>query len=125
MPRVRNINREQVLSHGRAAAGKLLVELQVRESTADGEGAREYYTKLTQPKRCLESEIGDLVLKKKLVRSRARVLLILMAFPPVASENIRSNGHIHRWRSSGAQGIPAGVIESFIERQLYIEGTTH
>jgi hypothetical protein len=29
--------------------GKLLVELQVRKSTADGAGARQYYTDLTNP----------------------------------------------------------------------------
>ena len=63
------VDREKVLSHGKAAAGKLLVELQVRKSTADGEGAREFYTQLTQPKESWKGEIRDLVLKKKLVRS--------------------------------------------------------
>jgi dipeptidyl-peptidase III len=61
------INREKVLSHGKVVTGKLLVELQVRKSTADGEGAREFYTKLTQPKQAWVGEIRDLVLKKKLV----------------------------------------------------------
>lgn len=63
------INREKVLSHGKAAAGKLLIELQVRKSTADGKGAREFYTNLTQPKQGWEGELRNLVLKKKLVRS--------------------------------------------------------
>ena len=47
--------------------GKLLVELQVRKSTADGAGARDYYTKLTTPLPGWDGEIRDLVLKKKLV----------------------------------------------------------
>jgi dipeptidyl-peptidase-3 len=56
------------LSHGRTAVGKLLVELQVRKSTADADGAREFYTKLTNPKPEWVGEVRDLVLKKKLVR---------------------------------------------------------
>ncbi|KAF8350715.1 aflatoxin-detoxifizyme [Amanita rubescens] len=42
------VDRELVLTKGREVAGKLLVELQVRKSTADGPGAREYYTQLDQ-----------------------------------------------------------------------------
>jgi dipeptidyl-peptidase-3 len=56
-----------VLSHGKTVAGKLLVELQVRKSTADGAGAREFYTQLTTPLPGWEGEIRDFVLKKKLV----------------------------------------------------------
>jgi dipeptidyl-peptidase III len=62
------VDREKVLSHGKEASGKLLVELQVRKSTADGAGAREYYTNLTKPSDHWAGEIRDLVLKKKLVR---------------------------------------------------------
>jgi dipeptidyl-peptidase III len=47
--------------------GKLLVDLQVRKSTADGPGAREFYTKLTKPFPGWDGEIRDLVLRKKLV----------------------------------------------------------
>ena len=47
--------------------GRLLIELQVRKSTADGEGAKEFYTELTRPPPEWEGEIRDLVLKKKLV----------------------------------------------------------
>ncbi|KAJ7721691.1 aflatoxin-detoxifizyme [Mycena olivaceomarginata] len=43
------VDRSRVLSEGKAVMGKLLVELQVRKSTADGAGAREYYTNLTSP----------------------------------------------------------------------------
>jgi dipeptidyl-peptidase-3 len=64
-----------VLSHGKDAAGELLVELQVRKSTADGEGAREFYTRLTQPQQGWEGEIRDMVLRKKLVRMPLRSLM--------------------------------------------------
>jgi dipeptidyl-peptidase-3 len=47
--------------------GKLLVELQVRKSTADGAGARQYYTDLTTPMPVFTPELRNLVLKKKLV----------------------------------------------------------
>lgn len=47
---------------------KLLLELQVRKSTADGEGAREYYTKLTDPLPGWDGELRDLVIAKKQVR---------------------------------------------------------
>jgi len=57
-----------VLSKGREAAGKLLVELQVRKSTADAAGARDFYTKLTTPITGWEDEIRNMVLQKKLVR---------------------------------------------------------
>jgi dipeptidyl-peptidase-3 len=61
------VDREQVLSQGKTVTGKLLVELQVRKSTADGAGARQFYTNLTKPIPGWEGEIRDLVLKKKLV----------------------------------------------------------
>jgi dipeptidyl-peptidase-3 len=47
--------------------GKLLVELQVRKSTADGAGAKAFYQNLTSPLPGWEKEIRDMVLKKKLV----------------------------------------------------------
>jgi hypothetical protein len=62
------VDRATMLSRGKAATGKLLVELQVRKSTADGAGAREFFTNLTRPPPEWEDEIRDLVLKKKQVR---------------------------------------------------------
>lgn len=53
-----------MLQEGRAVMGKLLVELQVRKSTADGPGARQFYTELTTPLPGWDGEIRDLVLKK-------------------------------------------------------------
>jgi dipeptidyl-peptidase-3 len=61
------IDRNLVLTKGREVAGKLLVELQVRKSTADGHGARSFYTELTKPIDGWEGRIRDLVLAKKQV----------------------------------------------------------
>ena len=55
------------MKEGRTAAGKLLIDLQVRKSTADGAGARKFYTELTTPLPGWDGEIRDIVLKKKLV----------------------------------------------------------
>ena len=63
------VDRAKVLAEGRAAAGRLLVELQVRKSTADGAGAREFYTELTTPLPGWDGEVRDLVLRKKQVRA--------------------------------------------------------
>ncbi|KAJ3483997.1 hypothetical protein NLI96_g5928 [Meripilus lineatus] len=62
------VDKEKVLTKGSEAAGKLLIDLQVRKSTADGEGARNFYNELTSPLPGWDGEIRDLVLKKKLVR---------------------------------------------------------
>jgi dipeptidyl-peptidase III len=61
------VDREKVLSLGQQRVGKLLVELQVRKSIADGEGAREYYEKLTNPLPGWDGELRDFVLAKKQV----------------------------------------------------------
>lgn len=61
------VDRDKVLKEGRDVVGKLLVDLQVRKSTADGACAREFYTDLTTPLEGWDGEIRDLVLKKKQV----------------------------------------------------------
>lgn len=61
----KQLDREKVLKEGKAATGKLLIELQVRKSTADGAGARKFYTDLTTPFQGWDGEYRDLVLKKK------------------------------------------------------------
>jgi dipeptidyl-peptidase-3 len=66
------VDRQRLLSHGAQVMGKLLLELQVRKSTADGEGAREYYEKLTNPLPGWEGELRDLVIAKKQVRFSCR-----------------------------------------------------
>ena len=62
------VDRSLVLSKGKEAVAKLLIELQVRKSTADAKGSREYYNNLTKPIQGWEGEIRDIVLRKKLVR---------------------------------------------------------
>lgn len=62
------VDRSLVLSKGKAAVAKLLIELQVRKSTADAKGSREFYNNLTRPIPGWEGEIRDIVLRKKLVR---------------------------------------------------------
>jgi dipeptidyl-peptidase-3 len=59
------VDRAAVLSRGAEVAGKLLIELQVRKSTADGAGAREFYANLTTPYNGWEGELRDLVIRKK------------------------------------------------------------
>ncbi|KII88512.1 hypothetical protein PLICRDRAFT_54343 [Plicaturopsis crispa FD-325 SS-3] len=98
------VDRAKVLSDGATVAGKLLIELQVRKSTADGAGARAYYTELTKPINGWEGEIRDLVIKKKLPRK-------LFVQPNTFVEN----GEV------ALKEYPltsAGLIESCIERQL-------
>jgi dipeptidyl-peptidase-3 len=62
------VNREKILTEGRSIVGKLLIELQVRKSTADGEGSRTYYEQLTKPLDSWSGELRDLAIKKKQVR---------------------------------------------------------
>lgn len=56
-----------MLSRGKEVVGKLLVDLQVRKSTADGPGARKFYTQLTTPLPGWDKDIRDVVFKKKTV----------------------------------------------------------
>lgn len=90
------VDRKLVLTKGREAAGKLLIELQVRKSTADGPGAREYYTQLTKPINGWEGEIRNLVLKKKLVRSHSPTLKAFINHEFIATQNFRSTEYVHR-----------------------------
>jgi len=61
------VDRKEVLSRGKEVVGKLLVDLQVRKSTADGAGARQFYTQLTTPLPGWDKDIRDVVLRKKTV----------------------------------------------------------
>ncbi|KAH9854917.1 aflatoxin-detoxifizyme [Lenzites betulinus] len=98
------VDRTKVLAEGRAAAGRLLVELQVRKSTADGPGARAFYTELTTPFAGWDGEIRDLVLRKKLPRK-------IFVQPNTFVEN--DEVVLKEYPLS-----PAGAIQSFIERKL-------
>ncbi|KAJ8463391.1 hypothetical protein ONZ45_g17600 [Pleurotus djamor] len=98
------VDREAVLTKGREVAGKLLVELQVRKSTADGAGARTFYTELTNPLPGWDGEIRNLVLKKKLPRK-----LFVQPNTFIVDGEVELKEY---------PLTPAGVIESFIERAL-------
>ncbi|PPQ66069.1 hypothetical protein CVT26_010811 [Gymnopilus dilepis] len=98
------VDRQLVLTKGKDAVGKLLIELQVRKSTADGAGAREYYTNLTKPLPGWEGEIRDMVLRKKLPRK-------LFVQPNTFVENDKVILKEYPL-------TPVGVIQSFIDRKL-------
>ncbi|EPQ58127.1 aflatoxin-detoxifizyme [Gloeophyllum trabeum ATCC 11539] len=98
------VDREKVLTHGRAAVGKLLIDLQVRKSTADGAGARAFYTALTDPLPGWAGAIRDLVLAKK----QPRKIFV--------QPNTFVSGHEVVLKEYPL--TTAGVIESFIERRL-------
>ncbi|GJE95136.1 aflatoxin-detoxifizyme [Phanerochaete sordida] len=98
------VDRAAVLARGRAAAGELLVELQVRKSTADGAGARAFYTALTTPLAGWDGAIRDVVLRKKQPRK-------VFVQPNTFVEN---GEVVLKEYPSTAEG----VIESFVERGL-------
>ncbi|KAJ3503498.1 hypothetical protein NLJ89_g8405 [Agrocybe chaxingu] len=98
------VDRELVLSKGREAAGKLLIDLQVRKSTADAAGAREFYNTLTAPIPGWEGEIRNLVLQKKLPRK-----IFVQPNTFVEGDKVVLKEY---------PLTCAGVIESFIERKL-------
>ncbi|KAK0189645.1 aflatoxin-detoxifizyme [Armillaria mellea] len=98
------VDRDKVLSKGKEVVGQLLIELQVRKSTADGAGSRDFYETLTEPIPGWEGKIRDLVLKKKLPRKIF-----------VQPNTFVINGEVQLKEYSLTA---AGVIESFIERRL-------
>ena len=85
------LDRDKVLTKGKEVTGRLLIELQVRKSTADGKGAKEFYTELTKPLPEWEGEIRDLVLKKKLVGISVGVPFVLTEKIPYSLERFLSN----------------------------------
>ncbi|KAI0030824.1 aflatoxin-detoxifizyme [Vararia minispora EC-137] len=99
------VDREKVLTRGRAVAGTLLVDLQVRKSTADGAGARAFYTELTTPLPGWEGEIRDFVLAKKQPR---RIFV-------QPNTIIGEDGEVSLKEYALT---PAGVIQSFVERAV-------
>ncbi|KAF8964677.1 aflatoxin-detoxifizyme [Flammula alnicola] len=98
------VDRSLVLSKGREASGKLLVELQVRKSTADAAGSREFYTTLTKPIAAWEGEIRDMVLRKKLPRK-----IFVQPNTVVVDDKVILKEY---------PLTLAGVIQSFVERNL-------
>lgn len=98
------LDREKVLKDGHAAIGRLLVDLQVRKSVADGEGARDFYEKLTTPRPGWAGEIRDVVLAKKQPR---KVFVQPNTFVVDGKVELKEYPLTNE-----------GVIQSFIERQL-------
>ncbi|KAI9466201.1 aflatoxin-detoxifizyme [Lactarius psammicola] len=98
------VDREKVLSKGKEVVGTLLVDLQVRKSTADGAGARQFYTQLTTPLPGWDKDIRDIVLKKKV----ARKLFVQPNTFVQDGEVVLKEYPL----------TPAGVIQSFVERKI-------
>ncbi|KAH9005140.1 aflatoxin-detoxifizyme [Lactarius hatsudake] len=98
------VDREKVLSQGKEVVGTLLVDLQVRKSTADGAGARQFYTQLTTPLPGWDNDIRDIVLKKKV----ARKLFVQPNTFVQDGEVVLKDYPL----------TPAGVIQSFVERKI-------
>ncbi|QRV87699.1 dipeptidyl peptidase 3 [Ceratobasidium sp. AG-Ba] len=98
------LDRAKVLKDGHAAMGRLLVDLQVRKSTADGDGAREFYEKLTTPRPGWAGEIRDVVLAKKQPR---KVFVQPNTFIVDGKVELKEYPLTNE-----------GVIESFVDRQL-------
>ncbi|GAB1519793.1 hypothetical protein RhiTH_002863 [Rhizoctonia solani] len=98
------LDRDKVLKDGHAAMGRLLVELQIRKSIADGEGAREFYEKLTTPRPGWAGEIRDLVLAKKQPR---KVFVQPNTFVVDGKVELKEYPLTNE-----------GVLQSFIERRL-------
>ncbi|KAH9048108.1 aflatoxin-detoxifizyme [Lactarius hengduanensis] len=98
------VDRKKVLSQGKEVVGTLLVDLQVRKSTADGAGARQFYTQLTTPLPGWDKDIRDIVLKKKV----ARKLFVQPNTFVQDGEVVLKDYPL----------TPAGVIQSFVERKI-------
>ncbi|KAG9013863.1 hypothetical protein FRB93_000244 [Tulasnella sp. JGI-2019a] len=102
------VDRETVLKRGREIVGKLLIDLQVRKSTADGEGATKFYTELTNPKDGWDGELRDLVLRKKQPRK-----IFLQPNTVVVGEGDSKDVQLKEYPLTCE-----GIIESFIERDI-------
>ncbi|KIO34275.1 hypothetical protein M407DRAFT_64255 [Tulasnella calospora MUT 4182] len=102
------VDREKVLKEGKDIVAKLLIDLQVRKSTADGDGARSFYTKLTQPPSDWEGDLRELVLHKKQPRK-----LFLQPNTVVVGDGDDLDVQLKEYPLTSA-----GVIESFIERDI-------
>jgi len=113
------VNKQMVLEKGKDIIGKLLVEMQIRKSIADGKGAEKFYNELTTPpSQVWEGELRDLVIRKKQARKifvQPNTILV----PSVDAGSTPSTNH------DGDQvhliDYPTtniGVIESFLNRNV-------
>ncbi|EJT99028.1 aflatoxin-detoxifizyme [Dacryopinax primogenitus] len=98
------VDRQAVLKNGKDVFGKVLVDLQIRKSIADGEGARAFYEKLTNPPENWLGDVRDMVLKKKQPRK-------IFVQPNTVVENGKA---VLKEYPLSAEG----TIQSFIERAI-------
>ena len=125
-PPLTQVDRSLVLSKGKDAVAKLLIELQVRKSTADGKGSREFYNHLTKPIQGWEGEIRDFVLRKKLVRFgyfnvfNVFIIDINIYFFQPRKIFVQPNTILVDDKVVLKEYLPtpSGVIQSFVERNL-------
>lgn len=110
------------MAEGAKAVGKLLVDLQVRKSTADGAGARKFYTALTTPRPGWDKEIRDVVLKKK--QPRKQFVQVKIEFHSIWSKKLSGITQPNTFIVGDEVQLKEyplsveGAIESFIERDL-------
>src|SRR5260221_82530 len=104
---------ERILSYWQQIVGKLLVDLQIRKSLADGEGARKYYEALTEPHPGWEGELRDLVLVKKQVSSIYGPNLVYYVYHNnsasylvfTAAQDLRSTEYLRSGWGSATEGV--------------------
>ncbi|KAF8338075.1 aflatoxin-detoxifizyme, partial [Cantharellus anzutake] len=106
------VDREKILSYGQQIVGKLLIDLQIRKSLADGEGARKYYEALTDPIPGWEGELRDLVLAKK---QASDILLLNPRKIFVQPNTVVVDGEV-QLKEYALDA--AGTIQSFVERDI-------
>ncbi|KAG8954151.1 hypothetical protein FRC04_000371 [Tulasnella sp. 424] len=102
------VDREKVLKEGKDTVAKLLIDLQVRKSTADGDGARSFYTDLTKPPSEWEGELRELVLRKKQPRK-----LFLQPNTVITGDGDNQDVELKEYPLTSE-----GIIQSFIERDI-------
>ncbi|MBW0514372.1 hypothetical protein O181_054087 [Austropuccinia psidii MF-1] len=101
------VDKAAVLKNGKDVMGKLLIELQIRKATADAKGASQFYNKLTTPPTKLwETELRDLVLKKKQPRK-------LFVQPNTILKESTGDVMLQEYATTNE-----GVIESFLVRNI-------
>lgn len=101
-----HVDRQKVLTQAQQIMGKLLLELQVRKSTADGPGAVKYYTELTNPLPRWDGELRDLVISKKQPRK-------IFVQPNLV---VGKDGEVEL---KEYELSAAGAVQSFVEREIY------
>ncbi|KNZ43808.1 dipeptidyl-peptidase III [Puccinia sorghi] len=119
------VNKQMVLEKGKEIIGKLLIEMQIRKSIADGKGAEskltsilsQFYNELTTPPSQWEGELRDLVIRKKQARKifvQPNTILV----PSVDARSTPSNNDCDQVHLIDYPTTNIGVIESFLNRNI-------